>query len=141
MRISDWSSDVCSSDLVVFHHLSLRRSAAGRGGGPGKRHRRPGKRHRRAVIADRAGVAQITGRLGGPPAPSVVPLQPAICLVHQVLGTPPGRGVLLQPAAGMLGASARLLVFATADPALGPTEGGLPLLPQAAVTRPPEPPA
>src|SRR3546814_21009823 len=75
MRISDWSSDVCSSDLVVFHHLSLRRSAAGRGGGPGQRHRRPGKRHRRAVIADRAGVAPITGRLGGPPAPSVVPLQ------------------------------------------------------------------
>src|SRR3546814_4044807 len=24
MRISDWSSDVCSSDLIVVHHLAMR---------------------------------------------------------------------------------------------------------------------
>src|SRR3546814_2240659 len=32
MRISDWSSDVCSSDLLRHHHLSVRGGAAGSGG-------------------------------------------------------------------------------------------------------------
>src|SRR3546814_6417332 len=61
-------------------------------------------------------------------------------LVLQVLGTQPGRGVLLQQAAGMLGASARLLVFATGERALGQREGGHRLVAEAAVSDRREPP-
>src|SRR3546814_16142266 len=35
MRISDWSSDVCSSDLVASRHRAARRGRAGRYGGGG----------------------------------------------------------------------------------------------------------
>src|SRR3546814_3022272 len=40
MRISDWSSDVCSSDLVVAHARRIRRLAAGQPGKQKKKDRR-----------------------------------------------------------------------------------------------------
>src|SRR3546814_2712423 len=60
MRISDWSSDVCSSDLPGARPAG----GAGGGQGPGRaaglHHRRPGARHRR-------GSRDLRGAL--PPAP------------------------------------------------------------------------
>src|SRR3546814_4528254 len=68
MRISDWSSDVCSSDLVrdrpvrlgQEHAAALLQPAGGAGPGLGEGRRRrvarPGNRHQRHAAADRHGV-------------------------------------------------------------------------------------
>src|SRR3546814_10937129 len=55
MRISDWSSDVCSSDLG----RAARPTAPGRARGrPGRRARRAGRRRPRACRADRKSVVK-----------------------------------------------------------------------------------
>src|SRR3546814_3043693 len=45
MRISDWSSDVCSSDLAVAHRGDARRIAEEVGAPGGQDHTEPAERH------------------------------------------------------------------------------------------------
>src|SRR3546814_17571694 len=56
MRISDWSSDVCSSDLAVADRPADRKGTAGKG-------QRGSDAQRRALVADAVGLSRIGGRM------------------------------------------------------------------------------
>src|SRR3546814_17982155 len=56
MRISDWSSDVCSSDLAVADRPADRKGTAGKG-------QRGRDAQRRALVADAVGLRRIGGRM------------------------------------------------------------------------------
>src|SRR3546814_18645852 len=74
MRISDWSSDVCSSDLsVVFRDaVTLRGAPAGNGRAGLQRTRRHGCRRSRARGHDRRAARRHARWLDPPPAPAHV---------------------------------------------------------------------
>src|SRR3546814_19907045 len=63
MRISDWSSDVCSSDLHVRRAEAVGRAAEGRGARAGPCRSRPGPR---LCPRGRAGLAFGRGGVAGP---------------------------------------------------------------------------